>query len=86
MFKTLLTMTHNNEYETITMAPWTCRQVLSGIERLAQEHRVHLAYVNPGNTSRTCPQCGTATKENRAGENFHCVRYNYTADADLSEQ
>ena len=64
------------------MAPWTYRQVLAGVERLAQEHRVHLAYVDPRNTSRTCPQCGTAAKENRAGEAFRCAGCNYTADAD----
>ena len=65
-----------------TMAPWTYRQVLSRIEQLAQENRVRLAYVDPRNTSRRCPDCGWVAKENRVAEKFRCVRCNYSADAD----
>lgn len=66
-----------------TMAPWTYRQVLNRIEHLAQEHRVRLAFVDPRNTSRRCPDCGWTARENRVRENFCCVRCHYSADADL---
>lgn len=64
------------------IAPWTYRQAITRIEQLAQEHRVRLVAVDPQNTSRTCPCCGTVAKENRRGEVFRCVRCNYSADAD----
>lgn len=65
------------------IAPWTYRQAITRIEKLAQENRVLLVAVNPRNTSRTCPRCGLVAKENRIGENFQCVGCNYSADADF---
>ncbi|MES4904834.1 MULTISPECIES: transposase [unclassified Streptomyces] len=39
--------------------------------------------VDPRNTSRTCPECGHAAKENRpTQEKFHCVACGHTAHAD----
>lgn len=64
------------------IAPWTYRQAIARIEMLAQENRVRLVAVDPRNTSRQCPSCGTVAKENRRGEAFRCVRCNYSADAD----
>lgn len=64
------------------LASWTYRQVLTRIEQLAQENRVRLVIVDPRNTSRECPACGTVAKENRAGEKFNCVGCGYNADAD----
>jgi Putative transposase DNA-binding domain len=66
-----------------SIAPWTYRQVLTRIQLLAQENRVHLVSVDPANTSRTCPKCGHCAKENRWGESFHCVRCDHTSDSDL---
>lgn len=63
-------------------APWTYRHALTRIEQLAQENRVRLVKVDPRNTSRTCPQCGLVSAENRRGERFQCVSCNYTGDAD----
>lgn len=65
------------------IAPWTYRQALTRITMLAQENRVCLVAVDPRNTSRTCPSCGSVAKENRRGENFRCGRCNYSADADF---
>lgn len=65
------------------MAPWTYRQAITRIEQLAQEHRVRLVAVDPRNTSRTCPSCGSVARENRVGEKFSCVRCHYSADADF---
>lgn len=40
--------------------------------------------VDPRNTSRTCPECGHVSAENRpAQEKFHCVRCGHQAHADV---
>lgn len=40
--------------------------------------------VNPRNTSRTCPDCGHITKENRpAQDKFRCVECSFTEHADV---
>ena len=64
------------------MAPWTYRQVLTRISQKAQENRVLLVSVDPANTSRSCPNCGMVSKENRNGEKFQCIICGYTDDAD----
>jgi len=64
------------------IAPWTYRRVLNRLEAHAQENRVLLVYVEPANTSRTCPVCGWCEKENRRGEHFGCRSCGHTADAD----
>ena len=38
--------------------------------------------VHPAKTSQTCPECGTVSNLNRKGENFKCVKCNYTNDSD----
>ncbi|MFI5300221.1 MAG: RNA-guided endonuclease InsQ/TnpB family protein [Polyangiales bacterium] len=67
------------------VAPWTYRQAVARIEMLAEENRVRLIAVDPRNTSRTCPRCGTCAAENRRGESFRCTGPNCdnSADADL---
>ena len=65
------------------LAPWTYRQVLTRIRHKAQENRVLLVLVDPRNTSRECPVCGTVRKENRRGEKFLCVSCGHSAHADL---
>ncbi len=64
------------------MAPWTYRRALNRIEDKAQENRVRLVLVDPANTSRTCPDCGAAHKENRRGETFQCIICGRAGDAD----
>ncbi|MCI0388475.1 MAG: transposase [Acidobacteria bacterium] len=64
------------------MAPWTYRRVLNRIGEKAQENRVRLVRVDPANTSRTCPECGAAHKENRNGEKFLCIICGRAGDAD----
>ncbi len=64
------------------IAPWTYRRVLNRIEDKAQENRVLLVRVDPANTSRTCPDCGAAHKENRNGEKFLCIICGRAGDAD----
>jgi putative transposase len=64
------------------MAPWTYRHVLNRIEQKAQENRVLLVRVDPASTSRTCPDCGAAHKDNRKGEKFLCLTCGRAGDAD----
>lgn len=64
------------------MAPWTYRQVITRIEQKAQENRVRLVSVDPRNTSRKCPACGTVSEQNRKGEKFQCVACGHKQDAD----
>jgi len=64
------------------LAPWSYRKAVARIEQLAQENRVRLEFVDPRNTSRRCPICSTAAKENRKGERFLCVVCGYSADSD----
>jgi putative transposase len=64
------------------MAPWAHRQATARIEFKARLNRVQVVAVNPRNTSRECPLCGKAAKENRRGERFKCVVCNYIDDAD----
>ena len=63
-------------------APWTYPKVLERIGHKAQQNRVLLVAVPSAYTSQTCPACGECTKENRKGENFHCVRCRYSSDSD----
>lgn len=64
------------------LAPWTYRRVLDRIGHKAQENRVRLVAVPPAYTSQTCPACGTVARENRRGEDFHCIVCHHTGDAD----
>ena len=72
----------SNKRSRKQMAPWSYRLAITRIEQLAQENRVLLGFVDPANTSRECPACGTVAKENRRGEVFRCVSCNHTDDAD----
>ncbi|MGC9027378.1 MAG: zinc ribbon domain-containing protein [bacterium] len=43
-----------------------------------------VVYVDPQNTSRTCPTCGFISKTNRKSQSlFSCCKCGYTANADL---
>ena len=65
------------------MSPWTARQVEARVVQLAEQNRVRVNAVDPRNTSRHCPLCGSTDKANRNGEKFMCVGCNYTADSDF---
>jgi len=45
---------------------------------------VPVKFVDPRNTSRTCPACGCIDKANRNGQVFACIRCGFTADADTN--
>jgi IS605 OrfB family transposase len=62
---------------------WRFRQVLSRLIEKAQENRVRLVYVNPKNTSRTCPTCGNVDAQNRKLECFLCTKCSYKDHSDV---
>lgn len=66
------------------MAPWTYCQAIERIEQLATENRVLVVAVNPRNTSKECPICGSVSSENRRGEKFNCTHCGHAADADTN--
>jgi putative transposase len=50
-----------------------------------EHHQTHTVLVDPKNTSRTCYECGHASKENRKSQAvFHCHGCGHTANADTN--
>ncbi|NWG09040.1 MAG: IS200/IS605 family element transposase accessory protein TnpB [Nitrososphaerales archaeon] len=62
---------------------WAFRQLRNFIEYKAKMAGVPLQVVDPRNTSRTCPRCGTINGRNRPERNrFRCVRCSFSEEAD----
>ena len=66
------------------LSKWNLGLWCRAIEQKCEENCVYLHYVNPKNTSRTCPKCGSIDKGNRNGELFKCLNCGYEANADLN--
>jgi IS605 OrfB family transposase len=64
------------------MSSWTARQVEARVVQLAQQSSACVVSVDPRNTSRRCPMCGSIDKANRVAEKFQCRQCNHQADAD----
>lgn len=62
---------------------WTYRKVITRLIEKCQENRVRPVYVNPKNTSRTCPACSNVDEANRNLEKFCCLTCGYKQDADI---
>ena len=62
---------------------WTYARLISRIRHKAQENRVRLVFVDPQNTSRTCPVCQNVNELNRNNEEFLCTNCGHRSDADL---
>jgi putative transposase len=62
---------------------WTWRKIISRILEKCEENRVRPIYVNPYNTSRTCPICNNVDEANRTNEDFCCLNCGYKQDADI---
>ncbi len=61
-------------------ANWACGQLRSFLEYKARCAGVPVVLVDPGNTTRTCLECGTVDKANRRSQgNFRCVSCGYAA-------
>lgn len=63
---------------------WSFFQLRSFIAYKARLAGVFVTFVDPRNTSRTCPACGHIDKENRKTQSvFRCVACNHSGAADL---
>jgi putative transposase len=62
---------------------WSFRQLRTFVEYKAAAKGVPVVLVDPRNTSRTCPRCGTVDKKNRpTRDEFRCVSYGLAGPAD----
>ena len=62
---------------------WAFNQLRQFIEYKAKLAGVLVALVDPRNTSRACPECGSVDKANRKSQSlFSCVSCGYSAPAD----
>jgi len=67
-----------------TLHSWSFFQLRSFIEYKAKLAGVRVIFVDPRNTSRTCPSCGHCAKENRPDQaTFRCQRCGLAGLADL---
>jgi IS605 OrfB family transposase len=62
---------------------WSFYQLRQFIDYKALLAGVHVVFVDPRNTSRTCPECGLIDKRNRPNrDTFHCQCCGFAAPAD----
>jgi len=77
-----LRVTVNGSRQRRIIHSWGFNQLQSFIEYKAKIVGVPVAYVEPRDTSRTCPKCGYVAKTNRKGEEFHCGKCGLLGHAD----
>jgi IS605 OrfB family transposase len=64
---------------------WAFADLLAKIEYKCKLNGVPVKFVDPRNTSRTCPACGNVSKKNRpTRDKFACQSCGFTADADTN--
>lgn len=62
---------------------WSFHQLRSFVAYKAEHAGVEVIYVDPRNTSRTCPVCGCVDKRNRPNQaTFSCISCGHVAHAD----
>ena len=61
---------------------WSFHQLQQFIRYKAKLAGVPIRFVEPRNTSRTCPSCGFSSKINRKREDFHCLNCGFAGAAD----
>ena len=72
-----------NKAQRIKLSKWSFCQLQQYIDYKAKELGVKVVYIDPRNTSRTCPKCGHIDKKNRPTRNlFCCTACGYSAPAD----
>jgi len=65
------------------MSGWNFRELASFIEYKANLAGVPVIYVDPKETSKTCPRCGNVSRYNRKTQGwFKCTKCGYQSDAD----
>jgi IS605 OrfB family transposase len=66
-----------------TLSSWSFNQLRSFITYKAEREGISTVFVDPRNTSRTCPECGTIDKRNRKNQRlFSCVSCGFAGLAD----
>ncbi len=66
-------------------ANWSFHQLRQYISYKAERMGVPVIFVDPRNTSRTCPECGGVDKANRKSQSlFLCVHCGFSANADTN--
>ena len=66
-------------------ANWSFHQLRQNISYKAELAGIPVIFVNPRNTSRTCPKCGCVDKRNRVTQSlFSCVSCGHSAPADTN--
>ena len=66
------------------LSKWNLGLIHQRIKNKCEINRVNLVFINPKNTSRTCPICGNIDKKNRNKEQFRCVNCGYECNADIN--
>jgi len=70
-------------HQQAALHSWSFHQLQSFVTYKARRAGVPVLYVDPANTSRTCPQCGHVEKRNRLSQsNFSCVVCGCAGNAD----
>lgn len=65
-------------------ANWSFYQLRQYISYKAERMGVPVIFVDPRNTSRTCPECGCVDKANRKSQSvFLCTACNFSGNADI---
>ncbi|PTQ54198.1 MAG: Mobile element protein [Hydrogenibacillus schlegelii] len=62
---------------------WSFYRLQQFIAYKARLAGIRVEWVNPKDTSRTCPRCGHCAKENRNGIRFRCRKCGYEAHVDV---
>lgn len=66
-----------------TLHSWSFHQLGQFIGYKSKLAGVRLVFIDPRNTSRTCPACGHCEKANRVSQSrFHCKECSFSANAD----
>jgi IS605 OrfB family transposase len=72
-----------NKAQRSKLSSWSFYKLQSFIGYKAKEAGVPIKYINPKNTSRTCPKCGHIDKKNRPTRDlFCCTACGFSAPAD----
>ncbi len=78
-----LTGTTARKSQRRTMSTWSFNQLRAFIEYKAKLAGVLVVFVDPRNTSRTCPECGLVDKHNRPKrDTFRCLSCGFAGPAD----
>ncbi len=74
-----------NKAQRRELSSWAFYQLRQFVAYKAIIAGVEVQFVDPRNTSRTCPKCGNIDKKNRKSQSkFKCTCCGYVANADIN--